>query len=209
MTALLSFAHDFEVKNVDGKTIYYNITSSSDLTVAVTYQGTFYSEYSNEYTGSVTIPEKVTYNGKTYSVTSIGGSAFDRCSSLTSVNIPNSVTSIGDWAFNGCSGLTSVEIPNSVTSIGSSAFYSCSGLTSVTIPNSVTSIGEGAFWNCSGLTSIEIPNSVTSIGDGVFSDCSGLTSIVVEKGNTKYDSRNNCNAIIETASPLLKRLPIL
>ena len=203
MTALLSFAHDFEVKNVDGKTIYYNITSSSDLTVAVTYQGTFYSEYIDEYTGSVTIPEKVTYNGKPYSVTSIGGSAFSRCSGLTSITIPNSVTSIGDWAFSYCSGLTSIEIPNSVTSIGSSAFYGCSGLTSIEIPNSVTSIGEGAFWNCSGLTSIEIPNSVTSIGDGVFSDCSGLTSIVVEKGNTKYDSRNNCNAIIETASNTL------
>ena len=145
MMALLSFAHDFEVKNADGKTIYYNITSSSDLTVAVTYQGTFYSEYIDEYTGSVTIPEKVTYNGKTYSVTSIGGSAFSRCSGLTSITIPNSVTSIGDWAFSYCSGLTSIEIPNSVTSIGNSAFYKCSGLTSIEIPNSVTTIEYYAF----------------------------------------------------------------
>ena len=123
MMAVLSFAHDFEVKNADGKTIYYNITSSTaPYTVAVTYQGTSYSEYKNEYTGYVTIPEKVTYNGKTYSVTSIGWSAFRACSGLTSITIPNSVTSIGNSAFSDCSGLTSITIPNSVTSIGDSAF---------------------------------------------------------------------------------------
>ena len=95
MMAMLSFAHDFEV---DG--IYYDIISSTaPYTVAVTYQGTSYSEYSNEYTGSVTIPEKVTYNGKTYSVTYIGWSAFRECSSLTLIDIPNSVTSIGNGAF--------------------------------------------------------------------------------------------------------------
>ena len=202
----------------------------------------------------------ITYQGKSYSVTSIGAGAFANCSSLTSVTIPNSVTSIGDGAFVGCDGLTSVTIPNSVTSIGGVAFFYCSGLTSITIPNSVTSIGESAFNNCSGLTSIvveqgntvydsrdncnaiietatntlirgcqntiipnsvtsireysafsgcsgltsiTIPNSVTSIGDKAFSGCTGLISIVVEQGNTVYDSRDNCNAIIETATNTL------
>ena len=140
---------------------------------------------------SVTIPN---------SVTSIGRSAFQDCSGLTSVTIGNSVTSIGQSAFSGCSGLTSVTIPNSVTSIGQSAFSGCSGLTSVTIGNSVTSIGDYAFRGCSGLTNVTIPNSVTSIANGAFRGCSSLTSISVETGNTKYDSRNNCNAIIETAS---------
>ncbi len=175
MMALLSFAHDFEVKNADEKTIYYNITSSSaPYTVAVTYQGTSYSQYSNEYTGHVSIPATVIYSGKTYSVTSIGDHAFG-CS-VTSVYIPNSVTSIGDAAFSGCS-LTSVYIPNSVTSIGDAAFSGCS-LTSVTIGNSVTAIGSSAFEGCSGLTSITIPNSVTSIGNYAFCECTGLTELV-------------------------------
>ena len=137
------------------------------------------------------------------SVTSIGDEAFRECSGLTSVTIPNSVTSIERYAFLGCSGLTSVTIPNSVTRIGEYAFEECSGLTSVTIGNSVTRIGEGAFSICSGLTSVTIPNSVTSIGLCAFSGCSGLTSIVVAEDNSRYDSRDNCNAIIETQTNTL------
>ena len=130
----------------------------------------------------------------------ISDKAFKGCSSLTSITIPNSVTRIGVEAFAGCSGLTSITIPNSVTSIGGDAFRGCSSLTSVTIPNGVTSIGWYAFLGCRELASVTIPNSVTSIGGGAFAGCSGLTSIVVESGNSKYDSRNNCNAIIETSS---------
>jgi len=150
--------------------------------------GTFY-----ECSGltSITIPN---------SVTSIGDQAFWHCGSLTSITIPNGVTSIGSEAFSGCSGLTSITIPNSVTSLGYQAFVYCSVLTSITIPNSVTSIGEGAFAFCGYLTSITIPNSVTNIGVGAFAYCSDLTSIAVESNNTKYDSRENCNAIIETST---------
>ncbi len=90
-----------------------------------------------------------------------------------------------------------------VTSIGEYAFLNCTGLTSVEIPNSVTGIGESAFAACTGLTSIEIPNSVTSIGNLAFRNCFGLTSLSVEAGNTVYDSRNNCNAIIKTSTNTL------
>ncbi|MBQ7797823.1 MAG: leucine-rich repeat domain-containing protein, partial [Clostridia bacterium] len=134
------------------------------------------------------------------SLTSIENNAFYYCSSLTSLTIPSSVTSIGDYAFYYCSCLTSLDLSKctSLTSIGGHAFSSCSGLTSVTLPSSLTSIGTYAFGSCSGLTSITIPSSVTSIGEAAFNSCSGLTSIVVEDGNSVYDSRNNCNAIIET-----------
>ena len=120
----------------------------------------------------------------------------------TDIVIPQSidgkmVTSIGDSAFYRCSDLTSITIPEGVTSIGNYAFYDCNGLTSISIPEGVTSIGWGAFYNCSGLTSISIPEGVTSIGNCAFSDCSGLTTIKVDSNNKKYDSRNNCNAIID------------
>ena len=176
------WAHDFEV---DG--IYYNYFDGNN--VKVTYRGDNWDDYRNEYAGEVIIPSTVTYNGTTYSVTSIGSFAFYECSSLTSVTIPNSVTSIGNKAFEDCSSLTSITIPNSVTSIGSSAFSGCSGLTSITIPNSVTSIGYGAFYECSGLTSVTIPNSVTSIGSFAFQHCYSLTSVTIPNSVTSIGDR--------------------
>ena len=143
---------------------------------------------------SITIPA---------SVTSIGDRAFLDCGGLTSITIPAGVTSIGYWTFGGCSGLTSIIMPTSVTSIEGCAFIGCSGLTSITIPKGLTSIGGSAFSNCSGLASIEIPASVMNIGKDAFSGCSGLTSITVEAGNMAYDSRDNCNAIIEKGTNTL------
>ena len=100
MVGVKASAHDIAVKNADGVTIYYNYVGSTEL--AVSYRGSSWNSYSNEYSGNVVIPESVTYNGTTYSVTSIGNSAFYGCSGLKSINIPNSVTSIGSSAFNGC-----------------------------------------------------------------------------------------------------------
>jgi len=219
---MLASAYDIEVKNAAGVTIYYNyIYINNNTEVEVTYGDDY-----NGYTGNVAIPNSVTYEGVTLMVREIGGHAFSDCPELTSVNIPNSVTYIGDYAFEdcsgltsitlgngvtgfgigafiGCTGLTSIVIPNSVIGIGDAAFCGCTGLTTITIPNSVTGIGAGAFTGCTGLTSITIPQSVTYINGQAFSDCSSLTSVNVESGNPKYDSRGNCNAIIETASNTL------
>ena len=140
---------------------------------------------------SVSIPE---------SVTNIGDYAFWGCSSLNSINIPNGVTSIGYRVFEYCSSLTSINIPDSVTEIDFEAFYGCRSLNSINIPNGVTSISDDAFCGCSSLTSVNIPSSVTKIWGGAFRNCSSLESIKVDEGNPTYDSRDNCNAIIETGS---------
>ena len=151
--------------------------------------------------GNITIPATITNGENTYTVTSIGNSAFSSCSGLTSVTIPDGVTSIGNSAFSYCSGLTSVTIPDSVTSIGNGAFSWCSDLTSVTIPDSVTTIGEYAFFYCTDLTSITIPGSVTSIGNRAFGKCTSLSSITFAGinppsfGPTAFDHYNNLQTI--------------
>ena len=137
----------------------------------------------------ITIPATVTKDGVKYTVTSIGDDAFERCSGLTSVTIPDSVTSIGNYAFSECRSLTSVDIPDDVTSIGNGAFLMCYGLTSVDIPDSVTSIGYAAFLMCYSLTSVDIPDGVTTIGEYAFYYCTGLTSVTIPGSVTSIGDR--------------------
>lgn len=220
----IAAAYDFEV---DG--IYYNINGSE---ATVTNCPPIVDEYGEvieggftTYSGDVTIPATVSWNGNSYTVTAIGEEAFrncnvtsvsipatvtvieryafECCTNMTSVNIPEGVTYIGDRAFLDCEQITSLTIPNALTTIGESTFACCYSLTSITIPNSVTEITEYGFYGCTGLTSIFIPKSVTSIGDFAFGGCSSVTSITVDSANPDYDSRNDCNAIIETSTNTL------
>ena len=137
------------------------------------------------------------------SVTSIGNNAFENCSSLTSITIPEVVTSISSSAFSNCHSLTSITIPEGVTSIGQSAFYNCYSLTSITIPEGVTSIGNKAFYACLSLTSITIPEVVTSIGSAAFSGCYSLTSITIPEGVTSIgsDTFGACYSLTNIAIP--------
>ncbi len=112
-------------------------------------------------------------------VTAVGERAFESCSYVTSVTIPDGVTNIGDYAFSFCRGLNSIIIPDSVEGIGTASFTGCFELASVTIPDGMKSIGKDAFFGCKGLTSIIIPDSVEKIGGSAFSGCAGLTSITI------------------------------
>ena len=197
------WAYDFQSGD-----LYYNITSESNpYTVEVTYEKDFSCYNYNGLTTAI-IPEEVTYNGITYSVTSIGKSAFYWCGNLTNITIPNSVTSIGKYAFDLCSSLIDVTlnsneicgksytqesnishifgaqvtkyiIGDNVKIIGKYAFYGCSNLTDVTIGNNVTSIGSYSFSGCSTLTDITIPNIITRIGSYAFYGCSSLTAVYI------------------------------
>ena len=152
------------------------------------------------YKGDIIIPEIVDFNERTYRVTSIGDRAFKDCNNLTSITIPDSVMSIGNCAFTDCNNLTSIIIPDNIMSIGDMTFSGCYALTEIVIPDSVKSIGYEAFELCSSLKSIVIPARVTEIKERAFVGCKSLTSVIVDEGNPRYDSRENCNAIIETAT---------
>ena len=150
------------------------------------------------YLSSITIPERIKYNGVTYSVTSIGDYAFTSCHGLISFTIPNSVTSIGEYAFEFCTSLTSITIPKSVTSIGYSAFYQCESLTSVHISDLAAwcainfsdyygtplSYAEHLFLNGEEIKDLIIPNSVTSIGSYAFYKRKSLTSVTIPNSVT-------------------------
>lgn len=161
------------------------------------------SDVEEPYAGDIIIPASVNYSGVDYIVSSIGGAAFENCTNLTSVVIPNTVTRINSQTFYGCSSLISVTIPNSVTRIGEIAFSGCTSLTSIDIPNSVTSIESEAFRGCIGLTSVTIPNSVTSFGNNVFSDCTGLTSATILDGfkSIGRGAFKGCSSLISVTIP--------
>ena len=164
-------AYDF---GVDG--IYYEVLSESERTVAVSLWN---------YVGDIVVPDTVSYNGTTYTVTAIGLGAFTGCSDLASITLPAGLESIGSSAFYGCNGLLSVTIPDRVTTIGNYAFFGCSDLTTVSLGCGLTSIGRYAFSDCSNLSTIAIPDGVTSIEDNAFSGCSGLVSVALPRGDRK------------------------
>ena len=134
------------------------------------------------------------------SVTTIEARAFHLANGLMAINIPSGVTEIGEGTFAGCS-ITTLALPDALTTIGREAFNGCPELTTLTLGSELTTIGEGAFSGCDKLTSLNIPAKVTTL-ENAFSS-GNLASITVEAGNTKYDSRGNCNAIIDSETNTL------
>ena len=184
-----------------------SVVAYADDTTVTDEQGLTYTLQDGTYsvTGcdksavSIVIPEE--YNG--VAVTEIRYCAFQNCTSLTSITIPNSVTEIGYYAFENCTSLNSITIPNSVTEIRNSAFRLCTSLTDINIPNSVTEISDGTFASCTSLTNINIPNSVTSIGCDAFENCTSLTDINIPNSVTEigYSAFENCTSLTEFNIP--------
>lgn len=193
---MVASAYDAKIDN-----IFYNL-NATEKTAEVTNNGQGGTSYYYMYKDDLVIPETVTHEGVTYTVTRVGDEACYTCFGLTSVSIPKTVKEIGEDAFYSCSYLTSVtlceglvkigkfafgecakvtsfSIPSTVTEIGDYAFAKCHALTSFIIPSTVTKIGDSTFWQCKNMTSITIPDDVTSIGTCAFQDCMGLTSITI------------------------------
>ena len=193
----------FKANTTENKELWFMITSESPKTCQVggTLSRGLPAIIDYNYAGTLTIPDEVTNGTDVYTVTRIGDQAFNGCSNVRAISIPETVTEFGEMAFARCYKLATINFPTVLTSIGSQAF-ACTSLTSITIPPRVTSIGRLTFEECTSLTSITIPASVTSIHSTAFNLCN-LSSIFVEASNPNYDSRNSCNAIIEKASNTL------
>ena len=183
LVACLSSALSATAYSFKSGGIYYNITSSTNKTVEVTYSGN--SSSTPDYTGALTIPSTVTYGGVTFTVTAIGEEAFAnyesayQMSQITSISLPNTIISIGNSAFQR-NGITAITLPSSLQTIGEYAFYRCISLKSISIPNSVTSLGTGAFSNCWGLQTINLGSGITSIPAYCFNACDeALTSVTI------------------------------
>lgn len=161
--------------------IYYNILSTTDKTVEVTYKKINDGGYSlSDYSGDIIIPQFVVYGDVKYQVIKIGNNAFSGNDGVTRILFPEELTSIGDRAFYRCEGITSIELPEKIESIGKSAFNGCGNVTSIKLSDGLKSIGDYAFSGCS-ITSIKLPEGLKSIGEGAFEYCY-LTSIELPEG---------------------------
>lgn len=207
--------------NVEVDGIYYDL-NYSEKTASVTYNMVVSGNYET-YSGDVVIPEKITYNGDEFVVTEIGpqafltsknltsvvipetvtriqANAFGRCTGLTSIDIPNSVKKFGGFVFSGCTKLKTVHLGNGIKELGGRIFQGCTKLESINLPEGLEAIDDYAFEVCRSLPSIEIPSTVSQIASGVFRACDALVTMRVSPDNPWFDSREDCNAIIKTAT---------
>ena len=174
MSALIAKAYDFESNG-----IYYNILSSTDKTVEVTYKDEINFYEREDYIGDITIPSTIDYKGKTLKVIAIGEQAFYNCNELSSIVLGSNIETIGDLSFYGCSSLKAISLSGKIKSIGNSAFEKCTGLTSLNIPKNIELIDTEAFANCINIVELNFENGVKTLGNSAFSNCDGITKLII------------------------------
>ncbi len=155
------------------------------------------------YTGTVTIPQKVTFEGREYEVTAIGEGAFSGSRKLTSIELPNTLRKIGKQAFRDCSGLTTFRIPEHIVEIDTEAFMFCTGLKTVAIDEgSLTTLSSKIFMNCSHLEEITIPQNILMVENEAFAECTSLKRFVCLSNNIEIgeevfpDNIGNCQLLV-------------
>lgn len=180
--------------------IYYNVyVNGHNQALAIVsnpyYIGPYSYEYEPVYSGVVDIPEEVTYEGVTYTVTSISEYAFYLCSDLTQVNIPNTVTEIGQYAFSGCTNLQNANLPTSLKAIRLNAFADCPlmKLPDEVFPSGLKTIETGAFQNCSSITGAILPDEMDNLGQSVFEGCTSLLRTRLPSNLRKISKHLFCN----------------
>lgn len=183
---------DFSATAPTGQTLYYRVIDAENRYVALTHPNVSTESESSPWsgfakpTGAITLPETVTYNGTTYTVTAIDAYAFRSCTSLTGdLEIPNTVTSLGSYAFYGCTGFNGVlTLSEQLTEIPQSVFYGWQNITGeLVIPNSVTAIGNNAFQDLRNISSLTLGTNVGSVGNSAFNHCINLDQIKVLRTN--------------------------
>ena len=220
LAGLAVFAESVSIPNPQGVEIWYNIDEKNGV-AEVTFKGKTYGEVADEYSGTLIIPEEVTYNGETYTVSSIGGNAFADCKNLTGITIPEKVTRIGGHAFRGCVSLSQVNF-NAINCVDAAeqkggktyaAFEDCKSITNLNFGDKVVYIPDYAFWGCSGIKEITIPENVKKIGGGAFYDCTGITKIVFNAANCLSAASNlngkNVPAFMNTSVSVVEIGPLV
>ena len=166
---LPALAYDAEVNG-----IYYSFIGTKKAFVT---HGGFTGDTPNHYVGKVVVPAQITYNGRTYNVTSIGPNAFAGCEGLTSVQLPSSVRAISACAFLGCTSLTKVTLPADILVIGTCAFTGCTSLQQISLPRHTELVDSLTLYCCASLTSLVLPHRIRTVCQGALEHLPKVTHL--------------------------------
>lgn len=196
LSPFLAHAYDVEVGGV-----FYGIIGSHRAYVThadiVPESG---GKYAKEYSGTVVVPSQIRYNGRNYTVISIGENAFAGCDKLTAVRLPSTIQAVSSCAFIGCSGLRQVTLPATIQAVGSCAFTGCTSLRQITLPRHAEIVDSLTFYCCASLTSLVLPHSVRTVCQGAFEHLLSLTDLYcfsseppfAEPGAFTFSDRQKC-----------------